>query len=166
MRRKVTNAQVSGPDERYQSLKIGKMINYLMHRGQKATATQIAYDAFDHIKEETKQEPLEVFEEALKNAGPHTELRSRRVGGANYQIPHEVTPKRRLALSLRWLLEAARSKKGSPMARRLADQLILASKNDGEAVKKKENVHKMAEANRAFAHFARTNTRPTISIPR
>ncbi|MEK7621911.1 MAG: 30S ribosomal protein S7 [Patescibacteria group bacterium] len=160
MRRKIKNIHEATPDDRYQSLKVAKMINYLMHRGQKATARQVAYDAFDQIKTETKQEPLEVFEEALKNAGPHTELRSRRVGGANYQIPHEVSSKRRLALSLRWLLEAARSKKGAPMSRRLADQLILASKNDGEAVKKKENVHKMAEANRAFAHFARTAHRP------
>jgi len=162
MRRKITNSKELAPDNRYQSVKVAKLINSLMHRGQKATAKGIAYEAFDRIKEETKQEPLEVFEEALKNAGPHTELRSRRVGGANYQIPHEVTPKRRLALSLRWLLEAARSKKGAPMHQRLAEQLILASKNDGEAVKRKENVHKMAEANRAFAHFARTPNRPTI----
>src|SRR3989344_5814915 len=159
MRRKITNKHEFPPDDRYQSVKVAKMINYLMRRGQKMTARQMVYDAFDYIKEETKQEPIEIFEEALKNAGPHTELRSRRVGGANYQIPHEVSAKRRLALSLRWLLEAARSKKGSPMARCLADQFILASKNDGEAVKRKENVHKMAEANRAFAHFARTPNR-------
>lgn len=160
MRRKITNLRELPPDDRYQSVKVAKMISYLMHRGQRATARQVAYEAFDRVKEETKQEPLEIFEEALKNVGPHTELRSRRVGGANYQIPHEVSPKRRLALSLRWLLEAARSKKGSPMRERLAEQLILASKNDGEAVKRKENVHKMAEANRAFAHFARTANRP------
>jgi small subunit ribosomal protein S7 len=108
----------------------------------------------NEIKEKTKTEPMEVFEAALKNTAPSMEVRSRRVGGANYQVPREVRPERRQALSMKWIVEAARGKKGKPMAQKLADEIIAASKNEGEAVKKRENTHKMAEANKAFAHFA------------
>jgi small subunit ribosomal protein S7 len=99
-------------------------------------------------------DPMEVFDTALKNTGPTMEVRSRRVGGANYQVPREVRPERRSYLSMKWIIEAARAKKGKPMAEKLSEEIILASKNEGEAIKKRENVHKMAEANKAFAHFA------------
>ncbi len=125
-----------------------------MMSGQKETARGIVYEAFDSIKEKTKSDPMEIFESALKNTGPLTEVRSRRVGGANYQIPREVRPERRSFLSMKWIIEAARDAKGSKMANRLADEIILASKNEGKAVKKREDTHKMAEANKAFAHFA------------
>lgn len=154
MRRKITNKRALRPDYTYDSVKVEKLINYIMERGKKETARKIVYGAFDIIKSETKREPLEVYEEALRNVGPMMEIRSRRVGGANYQVPHEVRPERQLALSLRWIIEASKSKKGSPMHKRLATELIASSKNEGDAVRKRENVHKMAEANRAFAHFA------------
>ncbi len=155
MRRKVTNRNIVKPDHVYDSTKVGKFINYVMIRGQKATARKIVYDAFESIKEKTKvEDPMEVLDTALKNTGPLTEVRSRRVGGANYQIPREVRPERRSYLSMKWIIEAARAKKGAPMHERLADEVILAAKGEGEAVKKRENTHKMAEANKAFAHFA------------
>ena len=126
-----------------------------MQEGKKSVARKVVYDALSLVKEKEKTEaPLEVFEAALKNVGPLMEVRSRRVGGANYQVPREVRPERRLSLSMRWILEAAKSKKGMAMHKRLADELIAASKNEGEAVKKRENAHRMAESNKAFAHFA------------
>jgi small subunit ribosomal protein S7 len=126
-----------------------------MLRGQKATAQKIVYEALAAVKEKAKVEDvMEVFDTALKNTGPLTEVRSRRVGGANYQIPREVRPERRSFLSMKWIIDAARDGKGAPMATRLADEIILASKNEGKAVKKREDTHKMAEANKAFAHFA------------
>ncbi len=154
MRRKHKPTSRLAPDLIYQNLKVEKLINYIMERGKKNTARKIVYGAFDIIKEKAKSEPLEIFESAISNVGPQMEVRSRRVGGANYQVPHEVRPERRLALGLRWIIDSAKSKSGRPMMERLADELVNASKNEGEAVKKKENVHKMAEANRAFAHFA------------
>jgi small subunit ribosomal protein S7 len=142
-------------DHVYNSEKISKFINYVMERGQKETARGIVYGALENIKEKAKvEDPMEVFDTALKNTGPLMEVRSRRVGGANYQIPREVRPERRNYLSMKWIVEAARSKKGSPMATKLAEEIMLAAKNEGEAVKKRENTHKMAEANKAFAHFA------------
>lgn len=144
-----------GPDLVYGSTKVEKFINCVMERGKKNTARTIVYGAFDVIKEKKKgTDPLEVFDLAMKNTGPLMEVRSRRVGGANYQVPREVRPERRTALSFRWIIDAAKSKKGRPMYLRLADELLAASNNEGEAVKKRENVHKMAEANKAFAHFA------------
>ena len=155
MRRKVTNRNIVGKDYKYNSEKVGKFVNYIMQRGQKETARKIVYTAFDIIKEKAKVENvMEVFDTALKNTGPMTEVRSRRVGGANYQIPREVRPERRSFLAMKWIIESARSAKGAPMATRLADEIILASKNEGKAVKKREDTHKMAEANKAFAHFA------------
>jgi small subunit ribosomal protein S7 len=155
MRRKVKNRNIPGEDLVYKSEKVSKLINYVMERGKKNTARSIVYDAFDIIKEKKKDLlPLEVFELALKNTGPLMEIRSRRVGGANYQVPHEVRPDRRVALSMRWIIGAAKAKKGRPMNEKLADEILAASNNEGEAVKKRENVHKMAEANKAFAHFA------------
>ncbi len=155
MRRKAKKRAPIRPDAEYNSEKVSKLINYVMEKGKKSIARKIVYEAFDEIKEKAKTEnPLEVFDTALKNTGPVMEVRSRRVGGANYQVPVEVRPERRLALSMRWIIEAANGKKGKPMYIKLADELISASKNEGEAVKKRENVHKMAEANKAFAHFA------------
>ena len=155
MRRKVTNRNIVKKDHKYDSEKIGKFINYIMMRGQKETARKIVYEALDEVKEKTKVENvMEIFDTALKNTGPITEVRSRRVGGANYQIPREVRPERRSFLSMKWIIDAARDGKGKPMASKLADEIILASKNEGKAVKKREDTHKMAEANKAFAHFA------------
>lgn len=155
MRRKVKNRNIPGPDSVYNSQKIGKFINYVMEEGKKNAARLAVYNCLETIKEKTKTEnPLEIFDTALKNTAPAMEVRSRRVGGANYQVPREVRPERRQALSMKWIIEAARSKKGQPIHIKLADEIIAASKNEGEAVKKRENTHKMAEANKAFAHFA------------
>ena len=135
--------------------KVTKLINYIMNDGKKEAARKIVYGAFRVIKEKQKVEnPIEVFDTALKNITPLMEVRSRRVGGANYQVPVEVRPERRIMLAFRWLIDAARNKKGKPMHRKLAEEIIAASKNEGDAVKKRENVHRMAEANKAFAHFA------------
>ena len=127
-----------------------------MLRGQKETARKIVYAALEDIKnaKEDGGDPVEIFETALRNAGPQMEVRSRRVGGANYQVPREVRPERRLALALRWIILSARSAKGVPMHKALAKELMLAAKEEGQAVKKKEEMHKIAAANRAFAHFA------------
>ncbi len=155
MRRKVKNRIKAKPDIKYSSDEVGRFINYIMLHGKKSVAEKIVYSAFDEIKEKAKAEdPVAIFDEAMKNVGPTIEVRSRRVGGANYQVPVEVRPERREALAMRWIIGAAKSKKGSPIHTRLASELLLASKNEGEAVRKRENVHKMAEANRAFAHFA------------
>lgn len=155
MRRKVTNRNIPGVDLVYGSAKVEKFINYIMEEGKKNTARKVVYGAFDVIKEKRKDvEPLEVFELALKNAGPLTEIRMRRIGGANYQVPREVRPERRLALAFRWIIDAARSKKGRPMHQKLADELLAAANNEGDAIKKRDTTHKMAEANKAFAHFA------------
>lgn len=139
----------------YNSTKVEKFINYVMKRGQKETARNIVYGAFDVVQEKEKTDkPLEVFDKAIKNVGPTVEVRPRRIGGANYMVPREVRTERRLALAMRWILEAARGRKGAPMKERLAAELIAASKGEGPAITKKENTHKMAEANKAFAHFS------------
>jgi len=154
MRYKVKNRNIPGPDRLYKSDVLNKCINYVMWDGKKNAARTVVYDALALVKEKEKVEnPLEIFDAAIRNVGPTMEVRSRRIGGANYQVPREVRAERRDALALRWIIEAARSKKGRPMAEKLADELISASKNEGEAVKKRDNVHKMAEANKAFAHF-------------
>jgi small subunit ribosomal protein S7 len=155
MRRKIKIDRELKPDATYDSVKIAKFTNYVMESGKKITARRIMNDCMAAIKEQAKTEnPMEVFELALKNTEPQMEVRSRRVGGANYQVPREVRPERKRSMSMKWIIEAARSKKGKPMAIKLAEEIIAASKNEGEAVKKRENVHKMAEANKAFAHFA------------
>lgn len=154
MRRKLKVKKSLSGDLIYDSVKVQKLINYIMERGKKNTARTIVYDALKLVEEKTKQSPLEAYEAAIKNVSPQMEVRSRRIGGANYQVPHEVRPERQLSLALRWMIESAKSKGGSPMRNRLAEEIIAASKNEGEAVKKRENVHKMAESNRAFAHFA------------
>ena len=155
MRRKLKTKPKITPDSVYESEKVAKFINYAMQEGKKVTARKVVYAALDAIKEKAKNDnPLEIFESALKNTGPTMEVRSRRVGGANYQVPREVRPERRTALTYRWILDAAASKKGMPMHKRLADELLAASNNEGTAVKKREDTHRMAEANKAFAHFA------------
>ena len=155
MRRPVKNRNIRKPDLQYKSLDVSTLVNYIMLSGKKSIAQAVVYDAFEEIKKTMKvEDPMEVYKNALRNAGPLMEIRSRRVGGANYQVPREVRPERRTFLALRWIIDAARSKKGAPMAKKLADEIIAASKNEGEAIKKRENVHKMAEANKAFAHFA------------
>ncbi len=155
MRRKVKNRNIAQPDTKYNSVKVSKFINYVMIGGKKSTAQEIVYGAFDVIKEKLKvEDPLETFNAALNNAGPVTEVRSRRIGGANYQVPREVREERRFMLALRWILEAANNKKGKAMKFKLADELMAAANNEGTAVKKKEDTHRMAESNKAFAHFA------------
>jgi small subunit ribosomal protein S7 len=151
-RKKYKKRKVS-PDPVYKSELVGKFINIVMRKGKKEIARKIVYQAFEIIKEKTKKEPLEVLAQAINNAGPFLELRARRIGGATYQVPVEVMPERRKSLAMRWIVEAARSKKGKPMREKLAEELIEASENRGGAVRKKEEVHRMAEANRAFAHF-------------
>jgi small subunit ribosomal protein S7 len=155
MRRPIKKRPVVSPDIVFGSVDVERLINYVMLRGQKETARKIVYGAFEEIKNRKDGgEPLEVFNTAIRNAGPMMEVRSRRVGGANYQVPREVRPERRLALALRWIITGARNQKGVPMHKALAQELVLAAKEEGNAVKKKEDTHKMAEANRAFAHFA------------
>ncbi len=154
MRRKISKKIEIKPDSVYESVKISKLINYMTKSGKKNAARKVVNEAFSVLKEKAKTEsPLEVFESALKNTGPTVEVRSRRVGGANYQIPREVRPERRQYLAMKWIIDAAKTKTGTPMHIRLADEILSASKNEGEAVKKRENTHKMAEANKAFAHF-------------
>lgn len=143
------------PDPKYNNLIIQKFINQTMRQGKKTLAQNIVYNAFDIIQEKTKKNPLEVFSQALKNAAPHMETKPRRVGGAIYQVPIEVKGDRQRTLAMRWILDAARSKKGKSMDEKLAEELILASKNEGAAIRKKINVERMAEANKAFAHLAR-----------
>ncbi len=156
MRRKVTNRNMVKPDIKYGSERLEKFINSIMQDGKKNTARTIVYGALDLIKEKdtTVEDALEVFENAIKNAGPLVEVRSRRIGGANYQVPREVRAERRNALAMRWIIDATRNRKGVKTAVALADELSLAAKNEGNAVKKKKDTHKMAESNKAFAHFA------------
>ena len=155
MRRKRQFKRETVPDTAYNSVLVAKITNYLMYDGKKTTAQRVMQDMFDVIKKAHKdEEPLQVLENAIKNVSPAVEIRPRRVGGATYQVPREINPDRRLALAIRWLVGAARSKKGKPMGARLADEVLLAIKNEGSAMKKKQDTHRMAEANRAFAHFA------------
>ena len=152
-RRKRAEKREIKPDLKYNDYEVAKFVNKIMWDGKKSLAYKIFYKAMDIIKERTKEDPLEVFKKALNNVKPRLEVRPRRVGGATYQIPIEVPPHRSLSLAIRWIVESARSRKGKPMAERLADELIEASKGEGQSVKKKEDTHKMAESNRAFAHY-------------
>lgn len=155
MRRKVTNRNIVKPDIKFESVVIEKFINCIMQEGKKNTARSIVYGALEIVKEKEKVEsPLEVFNNAMQNAGPLVEVRSRRIGGANYQVPREVRNERKQALAMRWIIEAARGRKGMKTASALAEEFILASKKEGNAVKKRNDTHKMAESNKAFAHFA------------
>jgi len=142
-------------DPVYKRGDLGHFVNYIMEDGKKSIAEKIVLNAFTIIKEITKEEPIIIFEKALENATPLLEVVSKRVGGANYQVPREVRPERKFFLAGNWIINAAKAKKGKPMAERLAEELIAASKNEGSAIKKKQDTHRMAEANRAFASFVR-----------
>lgn len=155
MRGKRAPKRKIGGDPKYGSPTVGKLINYVMECGKKQTAQKIVYGAFDIIEKKAEKPAMEVFDEALKNVSPSLEVKSKRVGGANYQVPLQVRAERRLQLAFRWMINAARSRKGKPMAEKLANELLDAAQNQGDAVKKKADVHRMAEANRAFAHFAK-----------
>ncbi|MFA7302443.1 MAG: 30S ribosomal protein S7 [Candidatus Paceibacterota bacterium] len=153
MRRPLKKKRVWRADLKYGSETLTRFINAVMWDGKKDTARAVVYDALEIIKK-GDADPLETFESALRNVSPLMEVRSRRVGGANYQVPREVPQNRRLALAFRWLINAARAKKGKPMAEKLANEILLAAKNEGDAIKKRDDMHRMAESNKAFAHFA------------
>jgi len=155
MRRKRKIKKEIKSDPKYDNTLVAKFINHLMKDGKKSVAQKIFYDAFDIIKKASKdKDPLEVFDEAIKNTSPLVEVKTRRIGGAHYQVPREVRGERRVTLAIRWIIQAAKTKKGKPMAQKLAEELIDASKNTGLAVKKKEDTHRIADANKAFAHFS------------
>lgn len=149
------NKKYLKPDPKFGNMALSKFINYIMYDGKKSVAQKLMYDALDIISDTTKNDPLMVFDTALKNVAPVLEVKARRVGGANYQIAQEVRPARRDTLSMRWLRDAARGRGGKGMAEKLAAELIDASQKQGGAMKKRADMHRMAEANRAFSHFAR-----------
>ncbi|PLV60234.1 30S ribosomal protein S7 [Thermotoga sp. KOL6] len=153
MRRRRAEVRQVPPDPVYGDVLVAKLINKVMWDGKKTIAQKIVYGAFDIIKEKMKKDPLEVFKQAVENVKPVLEVRPRRVGGATYQVPIEVQEPRRTSLAIRWIVEAARAKKGRPMKEKLADEIMAAYNNTGAAIKKKEDTHRMAEANRAFAHY-------------
>jgi small subunit ribosomal protein S7 len=153
MRRKRAEVRAVIPDPRYHSVVVAKFVNNVMERGKKSLATRVVYDAFDIIEERTNRPGLEVFDEALKNVTPQVEVKPRRVGGATYQIPVEISSTRRTALAMRWLIESSRNRSGRNMATRLANELLDAARSEGATVKRREDTHRMAEANQAFAHF-------------
>lgn len=155
MRRAYKKHKIS-PDRVYQDIEVAKLINKVMKKGKKTTAQKIVYGAFDFIKNKTQKEPLEIFKKAMENVSPLLEVKPKRIGGATYQVPMEVRQERKSTLAMRWILDATRSKKGKTMAEKLGDELLSASNNEGNAIKKKTDTHRMAEANKAFAHFARS----------
>ena len=154
MRRKRNLKRDILPDPKYSNVTVAKFVNHVMKKGKKDVARKVVYKTFALIEKKYNQEPLNVFETAMKNVGPTLEVKSRRIGGATYQVPREVRGERRIALAFRWILGAARAKKGKPMHEKLADELMAATKNEGSAIKKKMDTHRMAEANKAFAHFS------------
>ena len=155
MRHKKAPKREIAPDPKFSSTNLAKFINYMMKGGKKNTAMKVVYDAMDIVAEKTGKNAIDAFEEAIKNVSPAVEVKSRRVGGANYQIPIPVRGERRLSLAFRWMIEAAKAHKGKPMAVKIAEEISSAAANEGNAVKKRADVHRMAEANRAFAHFAK-----------
>ncbi len=154
MRRKHKFVREIQPDQKYGSVTVAKFINYVMKKGKKSTAQRVVYQTFDVLQEQYKQEPIALFDKVIENIGPTVEVKSRRIGGATYQVPREVRGERKFALACRWLLGASRAKKGKPMHKKLAEEMMLASKNEGTAIKKRMDTHRMAEANKAFAHFS------------
>lgn len=153
MRKRKSEKRFIKPDPNYNEVLVTKFINYLMLDGKKSVTRNMVYDSFKLIEEKTKKPAIEVFQKAVQNVSPMVEVRSRRVGGATYQVPMEVRPERRTALAMRWLRNYSRDRKEKSMALRLASELIAASQGEGSSVKKKEDTHRMAEANKAFAHF-------------
>ena len=154
MRKGPVKKRTIEPDTKYQSTLIAKFVNYLMYGGKKITSRKIVYDALAIAEKKTGKTGIEVMDQVISNVGPQMELRSRRIGGANYQIPYPVSVDRRIALAFRWIIDASRSKKGKQMSEKLAQELVDAFNNTGSAVKKKLDTHRMADANKAFAHFA------------
>ena len=152
-RKKQAPKKISYPDPKYGSLALAKFINFLMYDGKKTTAEKIIYSALDRIKVKTKEDPIKIFNDAINNIRPNLEVRSRRVGGATYQVPVEVKSKRAQTLAIRWLVEASRKRKNKYMSDKIFNEIYDAYEKKGLAVKKKEDVHKMAESNKAFAHF-------------
>ena len=153
MRKRRAPKRYIKPDPKYNDLVLAKFINAIMYDGEKSVARKVIYDSFDLIEERTKKPAMDVFSKAVNNVQPYVEVRSRRVGGATYQVPMEVRPERRLALAFRWLKTYARARNDKSMAAKLAAELIAASNGEGSSIKKKDDTHKMAEANKAFAHF-------------
>ncbi|MCX6230921.1 MAG: 30S ribosomal protein S7 [Bacteroidetes bacterium] len=154
MRGKQAPKRDIAPDPVYSNQTLAKFINFIMLSGKKNTAQGIVYGAFDIIKKKEDKDAMEIFEAALNNVGPAVEVKTKRVGGSNYQVPIPVKPERKSSLAMRWIINAARAKKGRSMTEKLAEELMLAAKGEGDAMKKRADVHKMAESNRAFAHFA------------
>tara|TARA_B100000700_G_scaffold326142_1_gene436826 strand:+ start:527 stop:997 length:471 start_codon:yes stop_codon:yes gene_type:complete len=152
-RKKKAPKRIFYPDTRYQSLLLSKFVNFVMFDGKKSTAEKIIYTALEQIKSKTKEDPIKVFNDAVNNIRPNLEVRSRRVGGATYQVPVEVKTKRSQTLALKWLLDAARNRKNKTMSDKLFNELLDASQKKGSAIKKREDTHKMAESNKAFAHY-------------
>ena len=155
MRGKPAPKRIIEGDSKYNDKNIAKFINYVMERGKKSVAEKIVYNAFNILKEKTKQDPRHIFNKAIKKVSPLVEVRSKRVGGANFQVPFQVRGERRYFLACNWMITAAQDRKGRSMAEKLAYEILDASNGEGAAAKKREAVHKMAEANKAFAHFAR-----------
>src|SRR3989344_4521625 len=155
MRRAYKKHKVA-PDTLYQDVQVAQLINKVMTQGKKSTAQKIVYMAFDAIKQKTQKEPLEVFKQAVENASPVLEVKPKRIGGATYQVPMEVRQERRTFLSLKWIIDGARSGKGKSMAEKLSQEIMNVANNEGMAMKRKNDMHRMAEANKAFAHFARS----------
>ncbi len=153
MRRRSAERRIPSADPIYNDILISRFINYVMHDGKKSVAQRIVYDALDIIEERTEEQGLEVFKQAINNVSPLVEVRSRRVGGATYQVPIEVRSDRRVALAFRWIIQYARARQDRSMANRLANELMAAAKGEGGSVKKKDDTHRMAESNKAFAHF-------------
>ena len=152
-RKKRAPKRIFYADPKYGSVVLAKFINFIMYDGKKTTSEKIIYDALEKIKNKTKEDPIKIFDEAIGNVRPNLEVRSRRVGGATYQVPQEVKTKRSQTLALRWLLEASRKRKNKTMSDKLFNELMDASQNKGSAIKKREDTHKMAESNKAFAHY-------------
>lgn len=153
MRKRRAEKRFVKPDPKFNDVMVSKFINYMMLNGKKSVTRNMIYDSFEIIEQRTKKPALEVFQKAIQNVSPMVEVRSRRVGGATYQVPMEVRPQRRAALAMRWIRNYSRERKDKSMALKLAAELIAASQGEGSAVKKKEDTHRMAEANKAFAHF-------------
>ncbi len=154
MRHKPAPRRKIEPDFKHNSALVAKFINQVMRKGKKTIAQKVVYGAFDILKNKYQKDPIPAFEEVIKNVSPMLEIKSRRIGGATYQVPREVRGDRRVTLAMRWILLAAHNKKGKPMAEKLAEEFIAALKKEGSAIKKREDTHRMAEANKAFAHFA------------
>ena len=152
-RRRRAEKRVIPPDPKYNSVQLSQFINKVMQNGKKTVAQRLVYTALEQAEQEARRPALELFEQAVRNVAPVLEVKSRRVGGATYQVPTEVRPGRRLALSMRWIVSSARARTGRPMAERLAQEILEASRGQGSAAKRKDDLHRMAEANRAFAHY-------------